>query len=151
MPPALLAILFAIDVHLAVRTLHVVSATVVVGVPAALALVLRARPAPEVVERLVGNAERLQWIALALLVATGIGNLLAFGDALPDPGSDWSRVLFAKFGVVLLLLLLSAVRTFVIAAQRLSAVHHRRLGAWYGATALAGGAVVVLAEVLAHG
>jgi len=147
----MLAPLLAIDLHLGVRTLHVVAAMFAVGVPAGLALVLRAHPAPEVVERLVADAERLQWIVLAILVATGVGNLAAPGEGTPEPSSQWGRVLIAKLGLVLLLLVLSAVRTFVIATQRMRAVHQQRLGTWYGVTAAVGVCVAVLAEVLAHG
>lgn len=139
-----------LDATLAVRVLHVIAATLAVGIPVALALVVAARPEPEVVERLVTPAERAQWGALAVLVATGVGNLAAFEGNFP--GGDWETVLFTKLGFVFALLVVSAVRTFVIAglASR-PAPHVRRLGGWYLATAGLGVLIVGLAEVLAHG
>ncbi len=142
--------MLAIDAHLAVRMLHVVSATIAVGVPVGLALVMRRRPPADTVERLVGDAERLQWLALALLVATGVGNLAAFEGDLPEFGSDWGRVFIVKMAAVFALLVISAIRTFVIAAQRMSTADHQRLSMWYAATAATGVIVVVLAQVLAH-
>lgn len=139
------------DASLAVRLLHVLAAAVVVGAPIALALVIRARPAPEVVESLVGSAERWQWGALGVIVATGVGNIAALGEGLPDPSSAWGRTLVAKLAVVLVLLLASAVRTFVVAGHSLATVESGRLAAWYAATGILGGVVLGLAVVLAHG
>src|SRR5690606_4189629 len=135
---------------LVVRTLHVASATFAVGIPVALALVITARPAADVIERLVTPAERWLWASLGVLVATGVGNLAVFeGDV---AGGEWPAVLFSELGFVLVLLIVSAVRTFVIANLAMGTeVHARRLGTWYGATAMLGLAIVVLAEVLAHG
>jgi len=42
--------------------------------------------------------EWLAWGALGLLVATGVGNLGVFGEALPAPESTWGRVLTVKLG-----------------------------------------------------
>lgn len=137
------------DVTFAVRSLHVLAATLAVGIPIGLALVLHARPEPAVVERLVTPVERAQWVALALLLVTGIGNLQAFEGVLPE--GDWTVVLYAKLGVVVALLLISAVRTFLIAGIASRSVPLRRLEAWYALTGAAGLLVVILAEVLAHG
>ncbi|MCK9486491.1 MAG: hypothetical protein M0R73_07295 [Dehalococcoidia bacterium] len=140
-----------LDLALGVRLLHVLAAVVAVGAPVALALVIRAGPEPRVVEALVARAERWQWVALAVLVATGVGNLGALGDAIPDAGSAWGRTLFAKLGFVLALLAVSAVRTFVIAGHSLSSVPTGRLAGWYGGTGALGAVIVVLAVVMAHG
>lgn len=138
------------DVTLGVRMLHVCAATLVVGIPVALALVLYARPQPAVVERLVTSSERVQWSALAVLVATGVGNLAVFeGDY---PGGRWPATLFTKLGFVFALLVVSAVRTFFIAGLTSAPEHSvRRLAAWYLVTATLGVVIVLLAEVLAHG
>lgn len=135
---------------LGVRTLHVVSAALAVGIPVALALVVHARPDPAVVERLVTPAERMQWVALAFLVASGIGNLAVFGGDFP--GGEWATVLFTKLGFVFALVIVSAVRTFFIASVASGPPRHlERLGAWYGVTGAFGIVILGLAEVLAHG
>lgn len=137
------------DVTLGVRMLHVTAATLAVGIPVALALVLYARPEPEVVERLVTPSERVQWSALAVLVATGVGNLAVFETF---PGGHWPTTLFTKLGFVFALLVVSAVRTFFIAnLARGSERHVGRLAGWYLLTATLGVIAVLLAEVLAHG
>lgn len=140
-----------LDLALGIRLLHVIAAAVAVGAPVALALVVRASPEPRVLEALVARAERWQWIALGVLVATGVGNLGALGEAIPDAGSNWGRTLFVKLGFVVALLAVSAVRTFVIAGQSLATVATGRLAAWYGITGALGAAILALAVVLAHG
>lgn len=145
-----------LDATLGVRALHVLAATLAVGIPVGLSFVLAAGPAPDVVERLVWRAERVQWVALGVLLATGVGNLAAFGDGLPDVSSSWARVLFVKLGFVLLLLVVSAVRTFVIAGIRTRSAPGRgatrgTLGRWYAGTGGLGMAIVGLAIALAHG
>jgi putative copper export protein len=140
-----------LDLHLLVRMVHVVTATVVVGAPVALALVLRAGPPRDVVGRLVRSAEQVQWSALAVLVATGIGNLAVFGEAIPAFDSEWGRTLTVKLGWVLVLLVVSAVRTFVVAANAMPSGAAKPLANWYAATAVIGVLVVLSAEVLAHG
>lgn len=138
------------DVTLGVRMLHVTAATLAVGIPVALALVLYARPEPAVVERLVTPSERVQWSALAVLVATGIGNLAAFEGSFP--GGHWPAALFTKLGFVFALLVVSAVRTFFVAnLVRGSQQQVSRLAGWYLLTATLGVVAVLLAEVLAHG
>ncbi len=138
------------DMALGVRALHVVSATFVVGIPVALAFVVRAHPERAVVERLVTPAEQWLWASLAVLVATGVGNLAVFDGEFP--GGAWPTVLFTKLGFVAALLVSSAVRTFVIAnLARAPEEKVHQLAVWYGVTAVLGVVVVMLAEVLAHG
>lgn len=136
---------------LAIRAVHVVAAAFAVGAPVALFMVVRAGPASDLVEGLVRSVERTHWVALATLVATGVGNLGALGEAISDPGTGWGQTFLAKMGFVLLLLVVSAVRTFVIAGQSMATVAPNRLAAWYGVTGVAGMAVLLLAVVLAHG
>ena len=138
------------DLSVGVRALHVMAATLAVGIPVGLAFVLHARPEPEVVEQLVTPAERAQWAALAVLVATGVGNLAAFDGTFP--AGHWSSILYTKLGFVFALLVISAVRTFFIAGMASGPASHRvRLERWYGLTAVVGLVIVALAEVLAHG
>jgi uncharacterized membrane protein len=99
--------------------------------------------------------ERLFWLALGLLVMTGVGNLGAFGAALPAPGSAWGQRLGLKLLAVLLLSVLSLVRTLVVirlgAASPLPTLRAARLvPALYAGTALALVTIVLLAVALAH-
>ena len=78
------------------------------------------------------------------------------GGVLPEPASPWGQRLGLKLAAVLLLLAFSVLRTVVVI--RLSAAGEaglapsaRQLPAFYAGTALALGAIVLLALVLAHG
>src|ERR1700694_3622577 len=54
----------------------------------------------------VDVAERYEWIfwaAIGLQVMTGVGNLGAFGEALPPPASGWGTKLIVKLVAVLAL------------------------------------------------
>ena len=101
--------------------------------------------------------EWLFWGAVGLLVMTGVGNLGAFGAALPDRQTGWGMKLTVKLLVVLVLILLSLVRTMVI--TRLGATGYvmpaasgtRTLRTMYGTTALVLIAILGLAVSLAHG
>ena len=140
-------------VHLAVRTLHVLAAAALVGgafVPAAV------RPGTYGATTFLGAAtayERLAAAALAVLVATGIGNVGALGTALPDAGERWGAIFTAKLGLVLTLAAISVARVLMLTllSERGASAHLGRLRAMYGATAVTGVVVVALAEMLAHG
>ncbi|MBX0322077.1 CopD family protein [Halomicroarcula sp. F13] len=141
-------------VSLAIRTLHVLAITVVVGSTAALWYGYRTGLTDS-----VAAARRYEWLfwgALGVVVLTGVGNLGALGP--PGPGTDWGRTLFVKLVLVLALVVGSAVRTLVVvrADDRRETDEHtagveRTLGRAYGATAGTLLVLVVLAEVLAHG
>lgn len=148
------------DVHLAVRFAHVLAAAVIVG-GALLCWVLAiqghgdgdARPAQ--VSAFGFAAERYEWafwMALGLIVATGVGNLGAYGEALPPPGSAWGRVFALKLMLVTVLLLGSTVRTLAVA--RIAAGDGQTslatLRNVYAATALTAMGVIAFAEYLAH-
>lgn len=99
--------------------------------------------------------ERLFWLALGLLVMTGVGNLGAFGAALPGPTTAWGGRLGLKLVAVLVLFVFSLLRTLVV--TRLSIAGEpgvarvaRLFPALYGGTALAVAAIVLLAVALAH-
>jgi putative copper export protein len=140
-----------LDVHLLLRMVHVVTAAIVVGVPVTLAVVLCSSPPAEVIARVGGPIERLQWAALGVMVATGVGNLAAFGGGLPSFDSRWGRTLTIKLAMVVGLLMVSAVRTFVVATHSMPRTAPQRLSDWYAITGAAAVAVVVAAELLAHG
>jgi uncharacterized membrane protein len=147
---------------LLVRWLHVAAMALTLG-GALLVWVVALRPgehAPASQGRLLlglaEHYERLFWLGIGLLVMTGVGNLGAFGLGLPEPASPWGQRLGLKLAAVLLLLAFSVLRTVVVI--RLSAAGEaglaptaRRLPAFYAGTALALGAIVLLAVVLAHG
>lgn len=153
---------------LAIRTLHVLAVTVLVGGSAAAWYGYR-------IDALTGLAaagrfEWLFWTAVGVLVLTGVGNLGALGP--PGPSTDWGHILLLKLLLVLCLVGGSAVRTMVVVRARnaasvesdtgtdarsvtgpasLSAPFRRLLSNAYGATTGLLLGIVVLAEVLAHG
>ena len=140
---------------LLVRWLHVAAMALALG-GALLVWWTNARPTstdPAARLDLATAYERLFWLALGLLVMTGIGNLGAFGPALPGPTTVWGGRLVLKLAAVLVLLFLSVVRTVLVV--RLSAAHVapnvvRWLPSLYGATSVALAAIALLALFLAH-
>lgn len=104
---------------------------------------------------MVQVAERYEWIfwgAIGLQVMTGVGNLGAFGDALPAAGSAWGTKLVVKLLAVLALAVLSVPRTLIVAVM---AVKGRPLPRvlpvlYAGTTAYVVG-ILGLAVWLAHG
>jgi hypothetical protein len=146
------------SLHLAVRTLHVLGMAVLLG--GAGALWYAARRGDGAVLSLAGPYEWAFWGALGVMVVTGVGNLGALGA--PGPGTRWGTVLLVKLTVVAAFVLGSLVRTAAVArlardddsggggdsAGSATTTFVRRA---YGATTGALLALVVLAEVLAHG
>ncbi|MBV0923926.1 CopD family protein [Halomicroarcula limicola] len=143
-------------VSLAVRTLHVLTVAVLVGSTVALWYGYRTAAVTD-----LAAARRYEWLfwgALGVLVLTGVGNLGALG--VPGPTTDWGRTLLAKLLAVLGVVLGSAIRTLVVVragerngsgADTMNMALRGTLGRSYGVTAGALLALVVLAEVLAHG
>ena len=103
----------------------------------------------------VDVAERYEWIfwsAIGLQVMTGVGNLGAFGDALPAPASGWGTKLIVKLVAVLALAVLSVPRTLVVVAM--AGEGRPRAGlvsALYGGTTAIVVAIAGLAVWLSHG
>lgn len=142
----------------AIRWLHVVASTVVLG-GAVLVVALAAQPGHErrSALRLVARAyEWCFWGAVGILIMTGVGNLGAFGLALPGPETLWGSRLLMKLFAVGGLLVLSLVRT--VAVLRMgsprgsdsSPVGPSAIAVLYVATALGLAAVLWLATSLAH-
>lgn len=157
---------------LAMRTLHVLTVTVLVGGSAAAWYGYRSGAITD-----LAAADRFEWLfwtGIGALVLTGVGNLGALGP--PGPTTDWGRTLLVKLTLVVVLVCGSAVRTMVVVRAREAArpvadggrecdggpadegrnspspVPHREvLSKAYGATTGLLLALVVLAEVLAHG
>ena len=100
-------------------------------------------------------AERYEWIfwaAIGLQVMTGVGNLGAFGEALPPPSSGWGTKLIVKLVAVLALAVLSVPRTLaVVAMAGDKKPRPSLLSAFYGGTALIVVGIAGLAVWLAHG
>jgi len=103
----------------------------------------------------VDVAERYEWIfwaAIGVQVMTGVGNLGAFGDALPPSDSAWGTKLIVKLVAVLTLAILSVPRTIaVVAMAGDNAPRPRLLSALYGGTTVMVVAIAGLAVWLAHG
>lgn len=136
-------------VSLGIRTLHVLTVTVLVG--ASLVLWDGYRTETYTDLTLARRYEWGFWAALGVLAVTGVGNLGAVGA--PGPATDWGRTFLVKLLVVLAVVVGSAVRTLAVA--RVGDGGHpaqlQSVGRLYGVTTAALLAVVVLAEVLAHG
>ena len=100
-------------------------------------------------------AERYEWIfwaAIGLQVMTGVGNLGAFGDALPASASGWGTKLIVKLVAVLALAVLSVPRTLaVVAMAGTQRPQPDLLSALYGGTAIFVVGIAGLAVWLAHG
>ncbi|MDS0280912.1 CopD family protein [Haloarcula onubensis] len=141
-------------VSLAVRTIHVLAITVVVG--STVALWYGYRSGGTAALTVARQYEWFFWGALGAVALTGVGNLGALGP--PGPATDWGRLLLVKLGVVLALAVGSAVRTLVVVRAAdgggkgsVTPGLRGTLERAYGLTAGTLVVLVVLAEVLAHG
>jgi hypothetical protein len=103
----------------------------------------------------VDVAERYEWIfwaAIGVQVMTGVGNLGAFGDALPPSESAWGTKLIVKLVAVLALAILSVPRTMaVVAIAGDKTLRPGLLPALYGGTTAIVVGIAGLAVWLAHG
>jgi uncharacterized membrane protein len=144
-----------VSTSLVVRLAHVVAMAVALGGSLLLWPTLArgpARLAPDGVRvAAAARYERLFWAAAGVLVTTGVGNLGAFGAALPR--GDWGAVFALKLLAVVTGLPASALRTLLVARCRAAngPTVARPLALAYGVTTVWLVALVVLAEVLAHG
>jgi hypothetical protein len=109
---------------------------------------------------LAGRYEWIAWGAIWLLVFTGVGNLAAFGESLPQRSSDWGTKLGIKLFLVIAFIAFSLVRTAFVARLdtlkdtsmlEISRRGQARLGGLYAATTLFLIVTVGLAVSLAHG
>jgi len=131
-----------------VRWLHLLAMAVAVG-GGALAWAT-SRTADAATTRAVAHAyEPAFWLALSVLVATGVGNLGALAPAIPR--GAWSTALLGKLALVLVVLVGSAVRTAMVWAAEPRADATAPLARSYAFTTAALVAVVGLGTVLAHG
>lgn len=100
--------------------------------------------------------EWLFWLAVGLLVMTGVGNLGAFGEAVPDRETAWGGKLVVKLAAVGAFALFSLARTLLViilgAATDRGASAQRKVLQWaYAGTVLLAAAIVGVAVSLAHG
>jgi uncharacterized membrane protein len=109
---------------------------------------------------LLATAKQYEWFfwgGLGLLALTGVGNLGNLGSNLPGIGSAWGGRLLTKLIAVLILVLFSSVRTWLIAAYSgrgdvpLTSKIASLLHSLYAGTILIIIVILVLAVSLSHG
>lgn len=144
-----------------IRWLHVASMAGLVG-GAILIIALSLHVPAHGVERdgpllsVAQTYEWLFWLAIGLLVMTGVGNLGAFGSAVPAPETDWGGKLVFKLAAVGALALLSIVRTLLVVVLSMTTLRatrnqHTILRWAYTSTVLLAAAILAVAVSLAHG
>ena len=145
-----------------VRLVHVSSASLLFGGALLIFVLLRLSkrkpgdPGWPVVQDVMRIYEWAAWVSLGLIIATGIGNLGHYGDALPGPRTEWGKELTVKLGLVLVFLFVSAFRTLMVLMAAGDAVTTTPLRALntlrnlYGATAVFVAGIVAIAVSLAH-
>lgn len=138
--------------HLFVRWSHVAAMATALGGALLVAAVVWRRDGRGALAVAVAY-ERLFWTAAGVLVMTGVGNLGAFGRALPEPATEWGSALTVKLLAVAALLVISLPRT--LAVLRLERRPAERavadpLRAVYTGTVGLIAIIVLIAEVLAH-
>lgn len=107
--------------------------------------------------RLSKQYEWYFWGALGLLTLTGVGNLGNFGSGLPGVITTWGTRLLIKLILVLVLVLFSAVRTWIVTGlseQSENPLDPRAAGliqSLYAVTILLTVTILVLAISLSHG
>lgn len=140
--------------HFAVRWAHVAAMATALGGALLVATVVFTRREEGGSIGVAVVYERLFWAAAGVLVMTGVGNLGAFGRALPGPATEWGTTLVVKLLAVAALLAVSLPRT--LAVLRLERRHaaggavRGPLRGVYGTTVGLLAVIVFAAEVLAH-
>jgi hypothetical protein len=141
--------------HLAVRWVHVAAMAVALGGSIlVLAVALRrAAGSAAVVLQVAATYEWAFWAAMGVLAMTGIGNLGAFGTALPAPASAWGGTFELKLVFVLTLVLVSVPRTLALLMLATTPAERglRTMRRLYGGTSGAFALILALAVTLAHG
>lgn len=136
--------------QLVVRTLHLVGVTLLTGGAATLWLAFRVDGG--ISSRLLAWFEATFWGAVAIVVFTGLGNLVAFG--VPIVESSRGTALALKLGLLLVIVVGSVVRTLAVVRLTGNGVVEAQ-GRWfrwlYATTGWCLVAIVVLAGVLVRG
>lgn len=125
-----------------VRWTHFVAMGTVLG--GAVVVAVSDRPPATLVRRY----EYLFWVAIGLVVVTGIGNIGQFTPRVPEFGSRWSQLFTLKLFGILGLLVISIIRTGLVVRIPKGGVPDRR---WYLLTTIWVAAIVAVAVVMARG
>jgi len=135
---------------LAVRYLHVAAMATAFGGALLITWLSWRLPAARIVDVAV-RYEQLFWLAVGVLVMTGVGNLGAFGDALPAPASAWGRTFIAKLVLIAALLIVSLPRSLAVVRMTATSASGAGVRSIYTATSGLLAGIVALALELAHG
>lgn len=140
--------------HLIVRWAHVAAMATALGGALLVAAVVFSRRDAGGSLAVALAYERLFWAAAGILVMTGVGNLGAFGRTLPELGTEWGSALTLKLVAVALLVAISLPRTLTVLRLERGASDGLAVGGTlrtvYAGTVVLLGAIVLIAEVLAH-
>ena len=146
-----------------VRWVHVLGMVVVVGGSASLCIMLlsnrgEGEPVWESARlRAAMGYEWAFWAAIGVLVLTGVGNAGAFAGHLPTPETVWGWKFVAKLFGVLGLIVVSFLRTCLVAqwgrgqGPRFGHPAPHMIGGAYAATVFLAVAILSMALSLAHG
>ena len=138
-------------VALLIRWLHVAAMATILGGAVLLSWLFARGPRSLLVEISV-RYEQLFWAALGVIVMTGVGNLGAFGLALPSPATSWGNTFIVKISAVVLLIAISLPRSLVVARLAGGAQASATTMRWlYGGTAGVVAGIAALAVWIAHG
>ena len=135
---------------LAVRYLHVAAMATAFGGALLITWLAWRLPASRIVDVAL-RYEQLFWLAIGVLVMTGVGNLGAFGDGLPAPASGWGRTFIAKLVLIAALLIVSLPRSLAVARMAATSASGAGVRSIYAATSGLLAGIVALALELAHG
>jgi hypothetical protein len=138
-------------VALVIRWLHVAAMAAILG-GAVLVAWLAARGPNRVVIDVAVRYEQIFWAGLGVIVMTGVGNLGAFGLALPAPATTWGGTFTLKMLMVATLVALSLPRSLVVARAASAGREPGSALRWtYGVTVATLALIAALAIWLAHG
>jgi hypothetical protein len=135
---------------LVVRWLHVAAMAAILGGALLVSWLAVRGPSRAVVDVAV-RYEQVFWAGLGVIVMTGVGNLGAFGLALPAPATTWGSTFIAKITLVAVLVALSLPRSLAVARVAGGATSTAPLRWLYAVTAAAIAVITALAIWLAHG
>ena len=135
---------------LAIRYVHIAAMAVAFGGALLVTWLAWRLPRDRVIDVAL-RYEQLFWLAAGVLVMTGVGNLGAFGPALPAPASGWGRTFIAKLVLIALLLIVSLPRSLAVVRAATLPAPGARLRPIYASTSGLLAGIVALALGLAHG
>ena len=138
-------------VALVIRWIHVGAMATLLGGALLLAWLAARGPHGAIVD-VAARYEQVFWAGLGVVVLTGVGNLGAFGLALPAPSTTWGGTFGLKMLSVVALVALSLPRSLIVARlQRGAGAPADPMRSLYTATAGLLAAIAAMAVWLAHG